>query len=60
MFSFPFATVICKAIRPTTNSTITVPIPVNIGTDPFDCNQWIGEEFDWQFIPMEYEFITST
>lgn len=52
--------VICKAIRPITDSTITVAIPVNIGTDPYDCAQWIGEEFDWQFMPMAYEFRTST
>ena len=47
--------VICKAIRPTTESTITVTIPADIGTDPYACTQWLGEEFDWQFIPMSYE-----
>ena len=51
--------VMCKVIRPITNSTICVFIPVDIGTDPFDCAQWIGEEFDWQFIPLEYNFVTS-
>ena len=47
--------VICKAIRPTTESTITVTIPADIGTDPYACTQWLGEEFDWQFITMSYE-----
>ena len=49
--------VVCQAIRPTTNSTITIMLPYNIGTDPFDCNQWVGEEFDWQFIPTDYKIL---
>ena len=48
--------VICKAMRLTTDSIITVTIPAAIGTDPYACTQWIGEEFGWQFIPMSYEF----
>ena len=48
--------VICKAIRPITDSIIRVTIPAEIGTDPYACTQWLGEEFDWQFIPMSYEF----
>jgi len=52
---FNMLNVICQAIRPTTNSTMTIMIPYNIGTDPYDCAQWVGEEFDWQFIPMSFE-----
>ena len=47
--------VICQAVRPTTNSKITVMVPQHVGTNPCDCAQWIGEEFDWQFIPMSFE-----
>ena len=47
--------VICQAIRPTTNSTITIMVPKHIGTDPYDCAQWVGEEFDWAFIPSRFE-----
>jgi len=47
--------VICQAIRPTTDSTITIIVPQRIGTDPHDCAQWVGEEFDWQFIPMSFK-----
>jgi len=47
--------VVCQAIRPTTNSTITIMVPPYIGTDPYDCTQWIGEEFGWQFIPMNFQ-----
>ena len=50
-----FTTVLCKAMRPTTNSIIRIMIPQHIGTDPYACTQWIGEEFDWQFVPMKYE-----
>ena len=51
--------VIWQALRPTTNSTITIMVPQHVGTDPYDCTQWIGEEFDWQFIPMNYEIKTE-
>ena len=51
--------VICKAIRPTTESTITVTIPAHIGTDPYACTQWLGEEFNWWFIPLSYEVINE-
>ena len=47
--------VVCQAIRPTTDSIITIIVPQRIGTDPYDCAQWVGEEFDWQFIPMSFE-----
>ena len=51
--------VICKAIRPTTESTITVTIPAHIGTDPYACTQWLGEEFNWWFIPLSYKVINE-
>ena len=54
---FNMLNVICQAIRPTTNSTIKILIPCNIGTDPYDCTQWVGEEFDWQFIPMSFKIL---
>ena len=47
--------VICQAVRPTTNSKITGMVPQHVGTNPCDCAQWIGEEFDWQFIPMSFK-----
>jgi len=50
-------TLSCKAIRTTTNSIITIEIPSHVGLDPFDCTQWIGEEFNWQFIPMEFKIV---
>jgi len=49
--------VVCQALRPTTNSTITIMIPCNIGTDPYSCTQWVGEEFAWQFIPMSFKIL---
>ena len=47
--------VICHAVRLTTNSKITIEIPQHIGTDPYNCVQWLGKEFDWAFIPMRIE-----
>ena len=57
-------TVICKGIRTTTNSTLTVEIPREVWTkdtgnlnNPNEyhhhCVQWFGEQFGWNFIPME-------
>lgn len=48
--------VICKAMRPTTESIIRITIPEEIGTNPYACTIWLGEEFDWQFIPVSYDF----
>jgi len=42
----------CKAMRPSTGSVINVEIPTEIGNDPFAIAQWIGEKFNWQFIPL--------
>tara|TARA_B100001013_G_scaffold229143_1_gene140553 strand:- start:465 stop:653 length:189 start_codon:yes stop_codon:yes gene_type:complete len=47
--------VLCHAVRLTTNSKITIEIPPHVGADPYACVQWIGEEFDWAFIPMHIE-----
>ena len=47
--------VVCQAIRPTTDSIITIIVPQRIVTDPYDCAQWVGEEFDWQFIPTSFK-----
>jgi|TARA_R110002110_G_scaffold290245_1_gene504428 hypothetical protein len=39
-------------MRPSTGSVINVEIPTEIGNDPFAIAQWIGEKFNWQFIPL--------
>ena len=57
--------VICKGLRPTTNSTLTVEIPRDVWMkdietleDPKKCDyhsiEWFGNEFDWNFIPMVF------
>jgi hypothetical protein len=50
--------VLYKAVRQTTDSIITGEIPEEIGIDPEDCVQWIGEEYNWQFIPAEFKLVT--
>ena len=53
--------ILCKAIRPSTGSTIEIEIPwdivqsVEIAKDVTLATQWIGEQFDWQFIPTSFE-----
>ena len=51
-------TILYKAFRPTTESVIKGIIPEEIGTDPDDCEQWIGEEYNGQFLPAEFKIVT--
>ena len=50
--------ILYKAVRQTTESVIKGEIPQEVGIDPEDCVQWIGEEYNWQFIPAEFKIIT--
>ncbi len=45
-----------EAYRPSTKSLIRGEIPTEIGGNEFDWNQWIGEHYDWQFIPIDYYY----
>ena len=47
------AQVICKAFRPTTKSKLMIEIPEDVGVDPDDVVQWVGEEFNYMFMPLE-------
>ena len=57
--------VICKAVRPTTGSKIEVVIPEDIvkesseANDPTIMVQYLGEEFNWDFIPMQFIYSTD-
>jgi len=50
----------CKVLRPSTGSELSVEIPedivreVNAMQDAATACDWIGEEFNWQFIPREF------
>ena len=52
--------ILCKAVRPSTGSTIEIEIPedvvqrVDFNQDITLATQWIGEEFNWQFIPTSF------
>lgn len=52
-------TVICKAVRPTTNSIIKVEIPVDECKTPKDAVDYVGNLFNWQFVPLEFTVVTS-
>lgn len=53
--------VMCKAVRPTTGSSIEVEIPadivkqVEVDGDHSIAVDWIGNEFGWHFIPMSFD-----
>jgi len=53
--------VICRAVRPSTGSVIAVEIPENIVQAAEEslshsiAVDWIGKEFNWQFIPQGFE-----
>lgn len=52
--------VYCKVARPSTGSQLSVEIPegivreVNTTQDTATAVDWIGEEFNWQFIPLKF------
>lgn len=52
-------TVICKAVRPTTNSSIKVEIPVDECKTPTEAVDYVGNLFNWQFVPLEFAVVTS-
>ncbi len=55
------AKVFCTAVRPSTQSSIEVVLPdelvdeVEKSGDITKAADWIGNEFNWQFIPMKFE-----
>lgn len=48
--------VYCKAVRPSTGSELSVEIPENIVREgnADEAIDWIGEEFNWRFIPLKF------
>tara|TARA_Y100000296_G_C4968888_1_gene154847 strand:- start:224 stop:406 length:183 start_codon:yes stop_codon:yes gene_type:complete len=48
-----------KCVRPTTKSKLKIKIPDSVGIDPADIVQWVGEEFNWEWIPLTFYYTTS-
>tara|TARA_B100000809_G_C14615178_1_gene342730 strand:+ start:151 stop:405 length:255 start_codon:yes stop_codon:yes gene_type:complete len=46
----PYAVFACL-MRPSTNTSLLVKIPDHVNRD--NLVEWVGDEFDWGFIPME-------
>jgi hypothetical protein len=49
--------VFCTCIRSTTNTSLTIPLPPEVTADTMV--DYIGNEFDWQFIPMGVQVIPA-
>lgn len=55
------AKVLCTAVRPSTQSSIEIVLPnevveeVEKSGDITKAADWIGNEFNWQFIPLKFE-----
>ncbi len=52
-------TIICKAVRPSTNSSIKIEIPVDECKTPKEAVDYVGNLFNWQFVPLEFAVVTS-
>ena len=49
---------ICRAIRPTTKTWITIRIPPkHLTATPEEAVQYVLDEFKCQFIPMEFKWV---
>ena len=49
---------ICRAIRPTTKTWITIRIPpMHLTATPEEAVQYVLDEFKCQFIPMEFKWV---
>jgi hypothetical protein len=57
--------IVCKAMRPSTGSKIEIQMPfqvvqsVQTTNDITLATEWVGKEFDWQFIPMSFEIVEN-
>lgn len=53
---FPFV-ILCRAVRPTTNSWVTIQVPDMYDT-PEKAAIWVGKELNYNFIPMQFDVVT--
>lgn len=56
MNNFPFV-ILCRAIRPTTNSWVTIIVPNEYDT-PEKAAAWVGPALGYHFIPMHFDLVT--
>lgn len=54
--NFPFV-ILCRAVRTTTNSWITIQVPDQYDT-PEKAAAWVGQELNYNFIPMQFDVVT--
>jgi len=68
--------IFCTCVRPSTNTTLTIPLPPEVTADTTSTNttltiplppevtadtmvDYIGNEFDWQFMPMSVQVVPA-
>jgi len=49
--------IFCTCVRSTTNTSLTIPLPPEVTADTMV--DYIGNEFDWQFIPMGVQVVPA-
>jgi hypothetical protein len=49
--------IFCTCVRPSTNTTLTIPLPPEVTADTMV--DYIGNEFDWQFMPMSVQVVPA-
>ena len=47
--------VYCHCVRSTTGTEMTIPLPPTV--TPETAVDYVGNEFDWQFLPMSYKVV---
>jgi len=47
--------IFCTCVRSTTNTTLTIPLPPEVTAETMV--DYIGNAFDWQFIPMGVQVV---
>ncbi|WP_348701072.1 hypothetical protein [uncultured Limnobacter sp.] len=47
--------IFCHCVRPTTGTEMTIPLPPEV--TPETVVDYIGNEFDWMFIPMGVQVV---
>jgi len=47
--------IFCTCVRSKTNSTLTIPLPPEVTADAMV--DYIGKEFNWQFMPMGVQIV---
>ena len=48
---------ICRALRPSTETWVSIKIPMHLSVNAEESVEYIIHEFNGEFIPMEFEWV---